>query len=105
MAGSQPLASLLRMLTLLAVSSTCSAFMVSHAGSMSAASAPLATSAQRICAPLLKRSAEERDVLELEGSRCLTRMSAAHIALFFCLPTDRCPSSNDRNRHRGDARC
>ena len=63
---------LLRLLTFLAAASTCSAFMVGS-GIGLAASSPLAASpatsfVPRSSTPVLKRSAEERDFLELEGT-------------------------------------
>ena len=58
----------LRVLTLAAFVSSCSAFFISPGAGVVASRSPLATSGQqRSCAPLLKRSAEERDFLELEG--------------------------------------
>uniref|UniRef100_A0A7S2IMN9 Translation initiation factor IF-1, chloroplastic n=1 Tax=Haptolina brevifila TaxID=156173 RepID=A0A7S2IMN9_9EUKA len=58
----------LRMLAFLAVISSCSALIVGHGSGVVVSKSPLATSAQRSCTPVLKRSAEERDVLELEGT-------------------------------------
>jgi len=50
---------------LLAMCSTCSALVV---GAVPASPLTAASSASRSCTPMLKRSAEERDMIELEGT-------------------------------------